>query len=99
MQYIILKVMFKSIEWYKIDKPEIPVLIDTFQKLILHIYFLNVDISIIPVRRSTEYRTRFNDITMKGTVSQIFVLGPTFCCMKINGKLSVLFFLHFFYIS
>ena len=57
MQYIILKVMFQSKEWYKTNTPKTPVLINTIQQLLFHTYFFNVDISIIPVRRSTEFGT------------------------------------------
>ena len=60
-------------------------------KRILHFYFLTKDFSLnimFPIPKLYRYSL---DIVMKGTVSQTFYLGLSFCFMSKNGKLFVIF--------
>ena len=67
-----------------------------FFKTLFHIYFLNVDIAIVPVWISMKSLPLIENIHMEGMVSQIFDVGSSFDFITKNGKLVIiLFFLAF----
>ena len=46
------------------------------RKLFLHFYFLNVDIFLIMHDPASRFYIHIKNITVEGTVSQIFDIGP-----------------------
>ena len=53
--------------------------------LFFHFYFLNMDISLNIYTLVIKFHTYILNIPFKGTVSQIFDLGPGFYFMTKNG--------------
>ena len=59
-----------------------------FYNIFFYFYFLNVNISVTPSSSSIKCYPLVNNISIEGTLSQIFNLGPSFYFMIENGKLS-----------
>ena len=55
--------------------------------LIFHVYFLNMDISLIIALISLKICMYIAGICMEGSVSQNFELGLSFCLMKKKKKI------------
>ena len=61
---------------------------DISKNYFLNFYFLNVDISLIMKATNMILPIHIENITLEGTVSQIFDIGPGSFCKKYRKKYS-----------